>query len=155
MSELTCMVCELRSILISTDASASGMEKMPQHKAQAPRMARMKGSFGGLARPAPEGTLISQVSCKSQSSSKVYKKYCLCCGEQRCLPRAAVNFSSIFHSGRAPYGWGRVRPRELGVCPCAAARLSISSSKDWRSRREAHRTPTAPERCEASARRHG
>src|ERR1700730_15068751 len=95
MSELTCMVCELRSILISTDASASGMEKMPQHKAQAPRMARMTGSFGRLARPAPEGTLISQVSCKSQSSSKVYKKYCLCCGEQRCSPRAAVNFSKL------------------------------------------------------------
>jgi hypothetical protein len=41
--------------LISTDASASGMEKIPQHKAQAPRMARMTGSFGRLARPALEG----------------------------------------------------------------------------------------------------
>jgi hypothetical protein len=31
------------------------MEKMPQHKAQAPRVARTTGSFGKLARPALGG----------------------------------------------------------------------------------------------------
>src|SRR6202011_5438751 len=80
-SELTCMVCELRSIAISTDASASGMEKVPQHKAQAPRMARMTGSFGRLARPAPEGLSFR----KSHVNRKVLVRF------TNSIPCVAVN----------------------------------------------------------------
>src|ERR1700731_2400541 len=113
------MVCELRSIAISTDASASGMEKMPQHKAHAPRMARMTGSFGRLARPAPEGLSFR----KSHVNRKVLVRFtnsipCVAVNKDVCRASRLI-FPQYSPSG-ALFAWGPSAPQpqqQSGCCP--------------------------------------
>src|ERR1700720_1118068 len=132
MSELTCMVCELRSILIRTDASASGMEKMPQHKAQAPRMARMTGSFGRLARPAPEGLSFR----KSHVNRKVLVRFtksiaCVAANKDLCRSPRLI-FPQYSTPGARLTGGPSCGRASLACAPAPrhATQRLLSSSKD-------------------------
>src|SRR5580704_16203752 len=134
MSELTRMVCELRSILISTDASDSGIEKMPQHKAQAPRMARMTGSFGRLARPARQGLTF----CKSHVNRKVLVRFtksiaCVAANKEVCRAPRLI-FPQYFTPGALLTGGPRCGRASLACAhaPRHSSQHPLSSSKDWR-----------------------